>query len=82
MQRSFELTMTRHQRIEHHVRGTSEPQFAGVQPVTPKALQQPRIDRISLSLDALNLAECLDQSECTTAHGTFAVASAASSSRS
>ena len=42
MQRSLELTMTRHQRIEHHVRSTSEPQSAGVQPVTPKALQQPK----------------------------------------
>ena len=60
MQRSLELTMARHQRIEHHVLAAPEPQFAAIQMVAAKRPQQPRIDRIGLGLDALNLAERLD----------------------
>src|SRR5204862_499292 len=37
-----------------------EPQCAAIQMVAAKRPQQPRIDRIGLGLDALNLAERLD----------------------
>ena len=52
--------MTCHQCVEHHVLGTPEPQFTSVQAVAPKPPQQPRINRVGLGLDTLNLAECLD----------------------